>query len=101
MLFDFLILFVERLDRISRRLKSVEQKEILIMASIADIQAAVSAISQAVDDNQVAVLAEIARLQAEIASGSPDPAVLQSIVDSLSAASTKLGVTTADAVAAQ
>lgn len=67
---------------------------------IAAVQAAVAAVSQAVDDNQAAVIAEIAKLQAEIAGGSPDPVVLQAIVDSLTAATTKLGVTTADATAA-
>ena len=70
------------------------------MATLADVQAAVTTLSQAVADNNTAVLAEIARLQAEIAGGNPDPAVLQSIVDNLNAATTQLGTTTTAATSA-
>jgi chromosome segregation ATPase len=75
---------------IGNALDSIEQKEDQIMATLAEVQADLAALSTAVDAEIAAVNTAIAALKAQIASGSPDPAALQSIADGLKAAQAKL-----------
>lgn len=61
------------------------------MATIVDVNQAVSDLTQAVTDLKSAVDAEIARVEAVIAAGSSDPAALQTVVDNLKAVTATVG----------
>ena len=80
-----IVLLVSRLDAIETRkhFSFIKKQNQTIMATLAEVQQAITDLQTSVDTKQAAIAAAIAALEAQIAAGVVTPADLQGIVDSL------------------